>query len=195
MRRELQRGADITDKIMTGKAPWKILFATHTFFTNGYKYYLAVISASTTKEAQKVWSGKVESQVRHLVAKLEGHESISLAHPFNKTFERVHRCRTEDEIEKAKGGSLEYQFKEIPTETAELKNGSDGAVTLAKEEELDGKPETDANDHVTFVYTTTSYIGLELHEGKSSLDSGQCMVFHVVTVNPDTLLILRLWLI
>lgn len=167
MRRELKRGADITDKIMTGKAPWKTLFAKHTFFTSGYKYYLSVISASTTKEAQKIWSGRVESQVRHLVGKLEGHESIGLAHPFNKTFERVHRCRTDEEIEKAKGGSLEYQFKEIPTETADLKNEPDGAVPVAKEEEdLDGKPKTNGDDNFTFVYTTTSYIGLELKEGK-----------------------------
>lgn len=174
MTQELKRGMVITEKIMTGKAPWKDLFAKHTFFTKDYKYYLSVISASTTKEAQKIWSGRVESRVRHLVASLETHESIAVAHPFNKTFERVHKCHTEEEIEKAKGGSLEYLFKEIPTETVDLKNETtvelksehDGGVPLVQEADLNGHQKTNGEETCTFVYTTTSYIGLELHEGE-----------------------------
>src|ERR1700722_17480476 len=105
IQRELKRAGNITDQIMLGKSQWKDLFVKHTFFTHGYKYYLSIISASTTKEAQNIWSGCVESKVRLLVVGLEGHESIALAHPFNKGFERVHRCSTDEEIEKAKGGS------------------------------------------------------------------------------------------
>lgn len=166
MHRELKRGAVITEKIVTGKAPWKDLFGKHTFFTKDYKYYLSIISASTTKEAQKIWSGRVESKVRHLVGKLESNESISLAHPFNKTFERVHRCRTDEEIEKAKGGSLEYLFKDIPAETIELKNELEGGTAVVKEEEVNGDKKSNSDENFTFVYTTTSYIGLELYEGK-----------------------------
>lgn len=162
----MKRGGIITDQIMIGKAPWKDLFAKHTFFTQDYKYYLAVTSASTTKEAQKTWSGRVESRVRILVAMLELHESIALAHPFNKTFERVHKCRTDDEIEKAKRGSLDYLYKEIPTETTDLKNEPDGGVAIVKEEDLNGDKKSNGDEKYTFVYTTTSYIGLELHEGK-----------------------------
>ena len=161
MHRELKRGGIITDKIMTGKGSWKDLFVKHTFFTKDYKYYLSVISASTTKEAQKIWCGRVESKVRGLVQKLEVHDSIAVAHPFNKTFERVHRCRTDEEIEKAKSGSLDYQFKDIPTETADLKGESEGGTAIAEE---DQKPNGEEN--FTFVYTTTSYVGLELHEGR-----------------------------
>lgn len=155
--RELKRGGNITDQIMMGKAQWKDLFVKHTFFTEGYKYYLSIISASTTREAQNTWSGLVESKVRLLVAGLEGHDSISLAHPFNKGFERVHECKTDDEIDKAKGGSLEFQIREIPTETTKPNSAANDGPMV----ETDGKK--------TIVYTTTYYIGLELKEGKSSL--------------------------
>jgi poly(A) polymerase len=158
IQRELQRGGNITDQIMMGKAQWKDLFVKHTFFTEGYKYYLSVISASTTREAQNIWSGLVESKVRLLVVGLEGHESIALAHPFNKGFERVHECKTEEEIEKAKSGSLEFQIQDVPTETT-----GPGAV---KDEKLNGDVKLENGSKATFVFTTTYYIGLELQEGK-----------------------------
>jgi poly(A) polymerase len=152
--RELKRGGNITDQIMMGKAQWKDLFVKHTFFTEGYKYYLSVISASTTRDAQNLWSGLVESKVRLLVVGLEGHPSIALAHPFNKGFERVHECKTDEEIEKAKSGSLDFHLKEGPAETnaeAVISNGNEKAAN---------------GSQTTFVYTTTHYIGLELQEGK-----------------------------
>jgi poly(A) polymerase len=153
IQRELARGGNITDQIMMGKAQWKDLFVKHTFFTQGYKYYLSVISASTTREAQNIWSGLVESKVRLLVVGLEGHESIALAHPFNKGFERVHECKTEEEIEKAKSGSLEFQVKDVTTETV-------------KDEKPNEDEKSENGLSTTFVYTTTYYIGLELQEGK-----------------------------
>lgn len=158
IQRELKRGGNITDQIMMGKAQWKDLFVKHTFFTEGYKYYLSVISASTTREAQNIWSGLVESKVRLLVVGLEGHESIALAHPFNKGFERAHECQTDEEIEKAKNGSLEFQVKDIPTETSDP-----GAL---KDEKPNGDEKLENGSKNTFVYTTTHYIGLELQEGK-----------------------------
>ncbi len=158
---ELQRGSDITEKIMNGKGQWKDLFTKHTFFTADYKYYLSVITASTSDEAHLPWSGYIESRVRHLVKLLEDHQSIALAHPFNKGYSRVHRCQNEAEVEKAKGGSLEHQAKDIATATTGhgLAVGSSKADVGTAEQKLD----TDAN--VTMVYTTTHYIGLELHPG------------------------------
>jgi poly(A) polymerase len=156
--RELKRGGDIADQIMMGKAQWKDLFVKHTFFTEGYKYYLSVISASTTREAQNIWSGLVESKVRLLVVGLEGHDSIALAHPFNKGFERVHECRTEEEIEKAKSGNLEFLVKEIISDTKDAGPTKTVPVDDAKMSENGSK--------TTIVYTTTHYIGLELREGK-----------------------------
>lgn len=162
--RELKRGGNITDQIMMKKGQWKDLFVKHTFFTQGYKYYLQVVSASTTKEAQSIWSGLVESKVRLLVVALEGHESIALAHPFNKGFERVHLCKSEDAIEKAKTGSLEFQIKEIPTEISHPEAVE--ASSTANEETVNGAEATTKANEPTIVYTTTHYIGLETREGK-----------------------------
>jgi poly(A) polymerase len=165
IQRELKRGGIIAEKIMLGKAPWKDLFTKHTFFTQGYKYYLSVISASTTKDAQLKWSGLVESKVRHLVVSLEGHDSIAIAHPFNKGFERTHKCKSDEEAERAKSGSLEYQVKEIPTETTALTHDHDvGAIV--KEGTVNGEQKVDGDSKTTMVYTTTHYIGLELQAGK-----------------------------
>jgi poly(A) polymerase len=175
IQRELERGHQITKEIMIdGTASWRDLFVKHTFFTQGYKYYLSVIAASTTKEAHKIWSGLVESKVRLLVSGLEGHESIRLAHPFNKGFDRVHNCKNDEAIEKAKNGSLDYQvLKEL------LLNGSNGEVKEAVKEEVkeevqenvkaensDSTTETNGTMETTSVYTTTFYIGLEMAEGK-----------------------------
>jgi poly(A) polymerase len=163
--RELKRGGNIADQIMAGKATWKDLFVKQTFFTQGYKYYLSVISASTTKEAQQLWYGLVESKVRLLVVALEAYSSIALAHPFNKGFERVHKCYNDEDIEKAKGGSLEYQVKEEPTATSDAANDT-SVGPVAKDADINGEQKPTGNDNFTMVYTTTHYIGLELREGE-----------------------------
>lgn len=108
---ELRRGAEITDLIMMGKKPWKDLFTKHTFFTNGFKYYLSVTTCSTNKEAHKIWSGYVESKVRLLVQGLERHPSIALARPFNKGYERTHFCKNDAQIEAVQNGALQYITK------------------------------------------------------------------------------------
>ncbi|PQE13180.1 Poly(A) polymerase protein [Rutstroemia sp. NJR-2017a BBW] len=164
--RELARGGNVTDQIMMGKLPWKELFVKHTFFTKNYKYYLSIISASTTQQAQLIWSGLVESKVRHLVVGLESHESIALAHPFNKGFEREHKCSSEEEVEKAKEGDLQFQLKEGSTETKEEVNDSDSKNDVKE----NGEQKADEKKEGMMVYTTTFYIGLELQEGAKSLD-------------------------
>ena len=164
IKRELKRGGDIVEQIFSKQATWKDLFAKQTFFVDGYKYYLTVISASTTKEAQKLWSGKVESRVRFLVGEVEWHESIKVAHPFNKGFKRVHKCTTDEQVEKVKAGSLAYIFKDIPTETTDLNH--DPVVGGTAKDETVTEGETQKEDaECTMIYTDTFYIGLELHEG------------------------------
>lgn len=151
---------------MIGKTPWKDLFTKHTFFTADHKYYLAVISASTTKDVQTRWGGLVESKVRLLVAKLLDNSSIELARPFNKGFNRVHRCRSEAEIDGVKGGSLDYYAKDVGTATSGHGLAAGGMVTENTESAADGIVTAAEDKDVTMVYTTTNYIGLELYEGK-----------------------------
>ena len=165
--RELERGGDIVDKVFTGQLQWKDLFARHTFFTQGYKYYLSIVAASRTKDAQLVWSGLVESKVRLLVSSLETQGSIEVAHPFNKGFERVHHCSDENEIEAVLSGDLHYQAANIKTETTDLVN--DPKHTAAAQGGADDMVVPDRNggavgdgDGKHTIYTTTYYIGVEL---------------------------------
>ncbi|KAF3806470.1 Poly(A) polymerase pla1, partial [Colletotrichum gloeosporioides] len=132
IQQELTRGCEITDNIMVGKNPWSDLFVKHTFFTQGYKYYISVITASTDKEAHKIWSGYVESKVRVLVQGLEQHQSIALAHAFNKGYERRHRCTSDEEVQQIQAGSLDFLVKDS--------QATDDASAL-KEEKLETKAE------------------------------------------------------
>ncbi|KAI9055457.1 hypothetical protein LZ554_000411 [Drepanopeziza brunnea f. sp. 'monogermtubi'] len=165
--KELKRGGEIADRVMMGKAKWKDLFEKHTFFTSSYKYYLCIITASTSSEAQTKWAGFVESKVRLLVGKLTEQTSIEIAQPFNKGYNRAHRCRTDQQVEEVKTGSLEYYAKDIGTATT----GHGLAVgALLKDEATSDHESTNGDEKLTMVYTTTHYIGLKLHEGAKSLD-------------------------
>ena len=153
---EMKRAAEIVDSIMVGQYQWKDLFSKHTFFTNGYKYYLSIVASSKSREAQLIWSGLVESKIRLLVSSLEQVEAIHLAHPFNKGFDRVHHCRTEDEVEKIVNGDLQFQAKDVQTEKTDLTSPPDNV-----ENSNGGGEKTEENT----IYTTTYYIGIELEQG------------------------------
>ncbi|OAQ80444.1 Poly(A) polymerase [Purpureocillium lilacinum] len=169
---ELQRGLEITEAIMVGKRPWSDLFVKHTFFTADYRYYISVTTASKDKEAHKVWSGYVESKVRMLVQKLETHQSIDLARAFNKGYDRRHLCKNDEEIAQVQEGCLDYLMKpddEVPTPAAAAtpapETDADKPVEESKEADGAAKPASP-----TVVYTTTHYIGLQLHKDAKALD-------------------------
>ena len=149
--RELERANAITNEIFAGKKQWKELFKKHTFFTEGYKYYLSVIAGSRSKDAQTKWSGLVQSKVRRLVTGIELSEAgVEVAHPFNKGFDRVHRCSNEEEANIALQGSLQFQVAESDVETT---NGSESNKSNS--------------DNSIIIYTTTYYVGIELMQGES----------------------------
>ncbi|KAL9576296.1 MAG: hypothetical protein Q9212_007223 [Teloschistes hypoglaucus] len=164
---ELERAGDITDKISFGKMQWRDLFTKHTYFTQDYRYYLIVTSASISKEAQASWSGFVESRVRLLVQSLEGQGSIAVARLFNKGFAREHKCKDEDEMDAVLHGEMQYQATNVKTETTDnikdplhdavAQGGADSTVVT------NGKGEAATNGHEPQpFYTTTYYIGIEL---------------------------------
>lgn len=158
--RELKRAGDIVDRIFLKQLTWSDLFARHTFFTNDYKYYLSITASSKTKEAQGIWSGFIESKLRHLVGALDRKASIGLAHPFPKGFERVHTVVTDEQAEEVKNGSTKYQVKNAKTDTPNENanhvapsNGAENAKSEPAEKEADGG---------RTLYSTTFYIGLEI---------------------------------
>lgn len=162
--RELHRGGDIVDKIFAGKLKWSDLFARHSFFTQDYKYYICIVASSKTKEAESVWSGLVESKLRHLVGALDRKASIAVAHPFPKGFERVHVVSNEQEETAVKNGSTQYQAKGTKTEMTDETNDAahQAAATNGLEnKEVPGPPEKPSETNQT-MYTATYYIGIDI---------------------------------
>lgn len=161
--RELARASALMTEIFAKKKSWKDLFEKHTFFTKDYKYYLSVNCASRSKEAQQVWSGHVQSKVRRLVSNIENSDTgVSIAHPYVKGFQRIHKCKTEEEYDQILHGELKYQIAETTTEDSGL------AAVLADQESDDAgaqskatQPEIDADGNM-IIHTTTYYVGLEL---------------------------------
>lgn len=188
------RASVITNQIFDNKSQWSDLFQRHTFFSQGYKYYLSIVAASKTREAQLIWSGLVESKVRRLVNGIESAQAgVELAHPFNKGFERVHRCKNEEEIGMVLKGELQFQATDIKTETTDVTNdvthvaaaeGNADGMKIPKAEtetlsngksEEDSKTSSDAamkdgsGSGISTIYTTTYYVGIELAKGTLSV--------------------------
>ncbi|BGO96658.1 Poly(A) polymerase [Rhodotorula toruloides] len=145
MTAEFKRAADIVDKVFVGSAKWSELFQPHDFFSK-YRYYLQITASSGSADVQLKWSGTVESRIRQLVMKLEYVDTLLLAHPFVKSFDRVNYCINEEEQRAVSIG-------EVPA-----------AVDKRTEQDLiAGQGGT--------VYTTTFYIGLQI-ERKPAGDKG-----------------------
>lgn len=166
--RELHQADAICSAISEGKRQWKDLFQRHTFFSEGYKYYLSIVSASTTKDAQLIWSGLVQSKVRRLVAGIEQSQpNVNIAHPYTKGFDRVHKVNNEDEKDEVLQGSIKFQTAEVKT-TEEANNIKQ---LTAAQGDSDGlkmptdREEQEAKDGPSSVFTTTFYVGIELKPG------------------------------
>ncbi|ERF72549.1 hypothetical protein EPUS_02831 [Endocarpon pusillum Z07020] len=163
--KELKRGEEIVKKIVEGKSPWSALFDRHTFFTQDHRYYLNVISSSNNKDAALAWSGLVESKVRILVMKLEEQaDMIELARPFIKGYERVHKVKSDAEADEVKKGSVKHQVLETKTtdethEPARVVAAETGTVVG---DAKNAHAETNGNNEVQTIYTTTFYVGIEL---------------------------------
>ncbi|CAZ81688.1 unnamed protein product [Tuber melanosporum] len=151
--REMKHAAEIMDGIMVGNLSWDKLFERHSFFTNGYRYYLSVVAAAKDKDTLLGWSGLVESKLRHLVMKLEILETIKLAHPFNKGFDNVHFCETEEEAIRIANGEIKAIDNQVGVKTV---------VTDLKAEQ-NGDVEKKEDESKFKVYTTTYYVGLEIN--------------------------------
>lgn len=161
----MKRANEIANEVYAGKKTWNSLFQRQTFFSQGYKYYLSIVTASRTKDAQQKWYGLVQSKVRLLVQGIERSEAgVELAHPFNKGFDRVHECKDDDDVDKVLQGSMDFRIKSEKTDEASalLQDAAAESKEKMKEDEEEQKP------GLSTIYTTTFYIGIELTEGVSS---------------------------
>ncbi|OAL44320.1 Poly(A) polymerase [Pyrenochaeta sp. DS3sAY3a] len=151
MKEEFGRADKIVQHIFAGSKSWDSLFERHSFFTKDHKYYLSVVAASRTKEASATFSGLVQSKIRWIVKHIDdGQTGIQTARPYTGYFERVHRCKDEDEVDKVSQGNLEY-------------------MVSASEVLAEGSAPANGDAHM--IFTTTFYIGLVIPpEGARSLD-------------------------
>ncbi|KAK4545283.1 hypothetical protein LTR36_003463 [Oleoguttula mirabilis] len=194
--RELDRGEQIVNDIHDGKKQWKDLFQRHAFFTDSYKHYITIITAAKTKQAHDNWAGLVHSKAKRLVADIEHSDakSVELVQLFNKGFERVHECRSPEDIEKTLEGDLSCQVQ--ATKTTEETN--DPTMQGSAQTETDGGEVPAMNGDVQSeergpqkVWTTTYYLGIGLKKGATGLDismpvknfSGDCTTWK--DYNPD----------
>jgi poly(A) polymerase len=177
IKRELGVASELSNQIVSGRRPWKDLFAKHSFFTTDFKYYIMVVSTSTDKESHNLWSGFIESKVRVLVQNLERHPSIALARPFTKGYERTHRFKDSAELDEIGTGSVKYVTKDtVPSETTVTVEVAGAGVKVetspAKAESEDNADSAVkmegvlANDGSREVFTATHYIGVELANSK-----------------------------
>ncbi|KHN80191.1 Poly(A) polymerase alpha [Toxocara canis] len=76
---ELEEGLAITIEIMSGKAEWSKLFDEVNFFSR-YKHFIVLLCVAANENDQLVWSGLVESKIRHLIGSLERNPCVNLCH-------------------------------------------------------------------------------------------------------------------
>ena len=126
--------AEIVDRVFVGSATWAELFAPHDFFSK-YRYYLQITASSGSADVQLKWAGTVEHRLRQLVMKLEYVDTLVLAHPFIKGFDRINYCI--DEVEQRAVSIGEVPPAVVNRTEADLVDGQGGTV-----------------------YTTSFYIGL-----------------------------------
>jgi poly(A) polymerase len=145
MKEEFGRADKIVQHIFSGSKSWDALFERHSFFTKDHKYYLSVVAASRSKDANSKFSGLVQSKIRHIVKGIDdGQTGIDTARPYIEYFERFHRCKGEGQVQEVTQGVLDYMIpaSEVPAE---------GTVP--------------ADEDIRIIYTTTFYIGLTLPQG------------------------------
>ncbi|GAA5980244.1 hypothetical protein JCM10908_001585 [Rhodotorula pacifica] len=166
MTAEFKRAAEIVDKVFVGTAKWAELFQPHDFFSK-YRYYLQITASSSNADVQLKWSGTVESRIRQLVMKLEYVDTLLLAHPFVKSFDRTNFCLNEEEQRAVSIGEVPVEV-EKRTEK-DLKEGEGGTV-----------------------YTTTFYIGLQIERRPAGAQQGTRKLDISYPTNEFTKLV-KLW--
>ncbi|GAA6011631.1 hypothetical protein JCM8202_004094 [Rhodotorula sphaerocarpa] len=166
MTAEFKRAAEVVDKVFVGTAKWAELFQPHDFFSK-YRYYLQITASSSNADVQLKWSGTVESRIRQLVMKLEYVDTLLLAHPFVKSFDRTNYCANEEEQRAVSIGEVPAEV-EKRTEK-DLKEGEGGTV-----------------------YTTTFYIGLQIERRPAGAQQGTRKLDISYPTNEFTKLV-KLW--
>ncbi|CAF3233829.1 unnamed protein product [Rotaria socialis] len=77
--KEIKRGLEIVNDVMTSKSEWKQLFIGTPFFQR-YKHYIILLLSASDQNQFLEWSGLVEAKIRILIGNLERNSYIDIAH-------------------------------------------------------------------------------------------------------------------
>ena len=126
----------------------------------------------------------MESKLRQLLLKLEMVDGITLAHPFNSSFDKVHFCTTDDQAAQIATGEM---IRHLRAESTNLQK-----TALAAESGIESVQNSDGvglvpNANIA-VYTSTFYIGLNisLKDGKSLTTAPASSKLYCVAVTGET---------
>ncbi|PIS55911.1 Poly(A) polymerase PAPalpha [Candidozyma auris] len=150
--KEIARGAEIMDQIVSGHKSWSDLFQRHTFF-HDYKFYLCIVGATIgTDEDHHKWSGLIESKLRILVQKLEVADGIALAHPYVKSFSTSY-CLNDEKVEDVLGAYGNLSGESFLSSLKELSG----------ESKINCGDASDAEEKTTrIIHLTKLFIGLDV---------------------------------
>uniref|UniRef100_A0A0N5A7P3 Poly(A) polymerase n=1 Tax=Syphacia muris TaxID=451379 RepID=A0A0N5A7P3_9BILA len=97
---EMEEGLNMTKEIMNGQAKWSDLFAEVNFFSR-YRHFIVLLCVAPTENDQLVWSGLVESKIRHLVGSLERNPCVNLCHVDPKHYAPIQPLPLEMDLDKS----------------------------------------------------------------------------------------------
>lgn len=138
---EMNEGLTITIDIMNGQAEWSKLFTEVNFFSR-YKHFIVLLCIASTEADQLVWSGLVESKIRHLVGSLERNPCVNLCHVNPKHYEPVKPLPVDIDLENPCcqlwfiGMDLNKQLKKNIDLTDELQQFNDVVMRAAQFQDL-----------------------------------------------------------
>jgi poly(A) polymerase len=110
--------------------------------------------------------GAVESKIRQFLMRLEMVDGITLAHPFNSSFDKVHYCTTDDEAAQVATGEMIKHLRAESTDLQKTALAAEAGVHVPE----DGEDAVLVTKTNITVYTSTFYIGLKI-----SLKDGQIL--------------------
>ncbi|VDD89725.1 unnamed protein product [Enterobius vermicularis] len=128
---EMEEGLNITIDIMNGHAEWSELFTEVNFFSR-YKHFIVLLCIAPT---ELVWSGLVESKIRHLVGSLERNPCVTLCHVDPKHYTPLQPLGSCCQLWFI-GMDLNKELKKNIDLTGELQQFSDAVLGAARFQDL-----------------------------------------------------------
>lgn len=138
---EMEEGLNITFDIMNDRADWSELFTEVNFFSR-YRHFIVLLCIAPTENDQLVWSGLVESKIRHLVGSLERNRCVNLCHVDPKHYTPIRPLPVEIDLEGSFcqlwfiGMDLNKELKKNIDLTDELQQFSDQVLGAARLQDL-----------------------------------------------------------